>query len=451
MELKEMVLADLVTQALTEKLDDNGADGPEQKTTEYMRVGAVSSVISPSWDKLNHTISTKNRTNTDNESNSNSNSNINLNSNSNDLQRFEFDNCQLRLQRSHKKASKRKNKNRNKNKNKNKSKSKSTQTEKCQAREKEKEKEQENERAREGEGGGERGNRIVQREASKSLEMRQIENEINLGKHSKSQGDNHDSIASQGHEKTQTRETREARPGQCSSDVVAIDANRKVGNEIKMINNRRFMYSNINHDNQVDTNISKLNKSKKKNKLNQLSNNSNNQKMRTTTKITTTTTTTTTNHQRNNNNNNNNNNKTSSIGSTGSSAGGKGTRKGIRRGRGRTRRNRNRNRSSQLNDLRTIPKEPYFLIFEDLRLNCPRCSFVGTSQGKLVQHLRSHSNSRQCPHCNKKFGTLQNLIKHVRLHTGERPYPCPVIHCKWAYKQKGDLLSHIGRGKHGQV
>ena len=48
-----------------------------------------------------------------------------------------------------------------------------------------------------------------------------------------------------------------------------------------------------------------------------------------------------------------------------------------------------------------------------------------------------------------KFSTQQNLIKHARLHTGERPYPCPISACKWAYKQKGDLLAHIQRGKHG--
>lgn len=48
-----------------------------------------------------------------------------------------------------------------------------------------------------------------------------------------------------------------------------------------------------------------------------------------------------------------------------------------------------------------------------------------------------------------QFSTQQNLIKHARLHTGERPYPCPINACKWAYKQKGDLLAHIQRGKHG--
>ena len=50
---------------------------------------------------------------------------------------------------------------------------------------------------------------------------------------------------------------------------------------------------------------------------------------------------------------------------------------------------------------------------------------------------------------NVQFSTQQNLIKHARLHTGERPYPCPIAECKWAYKQKGDLLAHIQRGKHG--
>ena len=342
MESTELTLVDLLSQALTENLDDNGADGSEQKTT-------VPSVISPLWDQ-----------------------------------------------------SKRKNKNKNK----------STQTKKCKKEKGEAE-------------GGEGEEKAVQRAASNSLEIRQIENETNLGKHSKSQGYSHGSNASQEahpHEQTQTIETREGREG--GSDFVAIHGNKNKNrntnkNKREMTNNRHFMYSNINNDNKSD--IYKLNKSNKKKKLNQLTISSN-QKMRSRT----------TNNQRNNGN------KTSG----GGRAGGRTT--------GRTRRN--RNTSSQLNDSRTISKEPYFLIFEDLHLNCPQCSFVGTSEGKLVEHLRSrHSNFKQCPDCNKKLGSLQNLIKHIRVHTEERPYPCPVIHCKWAYKQRGDLLLHIGRGKHGQV
>ena len=96
-----------------------------------------------------------------------------------------------------------------------------------------------------------------------------------------------------------------------------------------------------------------------------------------------------------------------------------------------------------------IQKQPFFLVFPDLRLKCPQCDHIAICQGTLVQHLRTHRDSRICPVCSKIFSTQQNLIKHARLHSGERPYPCPIFSCKWAYKQKGDLLAHIQRGKHG--
>eukprot|EP01083_Nonionella_stella_P005754 16601_1 len=109
-------------------------------------------------------------------------------------------------------------------------------------------------------------------------------------------------------------------------------------------------------------------------------------------------------------------------------------------------------RGRKVKDRKNMPpiqKQPFFLVFPDLRLKCPQCDHIAICQGTLVQHLRTHPTSRKCPECNKIFSTQQNLIKHARLHTGERPYPCPIEACKWAYKQKGDLLAHIQRGKHG--
>lgn len=52
-------------------------------------------------------------------------------------------------------------------------------------------------------------------------------------------------------------------------------------------------------------------------------------------------------------------------------------------------------------DLPPIQKQPFFLVFPDLRLKCPQCDHIAICQGTLVQHLRTHPESRKCPVCSK--------------------------------------------------
>ena len=62
-------------------------------------------------------------------------------------------------------------------------------------------------------------------------------------------------------------------------------------------------------------------------------------------------------------------------------------------------------RGRKVKDKKNLPpiqKQPFFLVFPDLRLKCPQCDHIAICQGTLVQHLRTHPESRKCPVCSKK-------------------------------------------------
>ena len=63
-----------------------------------------------------------------------------------------------------------------------------------------------------------------------------------------------------------------------------------------------------------------------------------------------------------------------------------------------------------------IQKQPFFLVFPDLRLKCPQCDHIAICQGTLVQHLRTHPESRKCPVCSKLVECLCTLSLSIPSH-----------------------------------
>ena len=78
-------------------------------------------------------------------------------------------------------------------------------------------------------------------------------------------------------------------------------------------------------------------------------------------------------------------------------------------------------RGRKVKDRKNLPpiqKQPFFLVFPDLRLKCPQCDHIAICQGTLVQHLRTHPTSRKCPTCNKTvcLHTIINSFIIIGMH-----------------------------------
>ena len=75
----------------------------------------------------------------------------------------------------------------------------------------------------------------------------------------------------------------------------------------------------------------------------------------------------------------------------------------------------------------------------------PHCGKAYVNNSILKRHMQAfHTSVKrfQCSSCGKCLASRQNLKEHSYIHTGEKPYACPFLGCRSAFRQGTHLSAH---------
>ncbi|GMR53764.1 hypothetical protein PMAYCL1PPCAC_23959 [Pristionchus mayeri] len=88
---------------------------------------------------------------------------------------------------------------------------------------------------------------------------------------------------------------------------------------------------------------------------------------------------------------------------------------------------------------------PLLPLSPQLICSFPNCSSTFTSNSKLMQHLKRHSEGGQtCPYCTREFRWAKQLTKHINLEHNKNGIPQYVCHvCDGQYEEGSSLSRHL--------